>query len=109
MGDEVSPNDVDLMDYDGDEVNEGVELTLYGSAKSAASDFLDDRWFNVAIAIITAYALFGDDFRLAFLPQSVDEGTKLSFFTVFALPNIYRTSLLQFLLLYPLFALSSLP
>lgn len=73
MGDEVSPRDVQLRDENGEVAEEVEELGWYEWAKSAGSDFLDDRWFNVAIALITAYALFGDDFRLAVLPKSVDE------------------------------------
>ena len=72
MGDEVSPKDVELVEESGEEVDDAEELGMYDLAKTTASEFLDDRWFNAGIALITAYALFGDDFRLAVLPKSVD-------------------------------------
>ena len=36
--------------------------------------FLDSRFFQILVNIITVYALFADDFRTAFLPKSVDNG-----------------------------------
>lgn len=36
--------------------------------------FLDSKFFQIIVNVMTVYALFADDFRSAFLPKSVDNG-----------------------------------
>jgi len=83
-------NDTDSEDFTSsdeetdDEFYEEPELTGWPAVKHAINQFVDSRSCTTVMAIVTFYALFGDDFRLGFCPKSADEAfmvlSSVSFF-----------------------------
>lgn len=73
------PNDTDSDDFtssdegsDGDYDYDEEVLTGWPAARAEINRFVDSRAATILMAVVTFYALFGDDARLAVFPKEAD-------------------------------------